>query len=70
MLNTAHAIARRDALRLSQREIARRIGTPPNAVGSWFKGTSAPNLAHFAKLVRVLRTTPQELIILPPPDEH
>lgn len=48
--------ARRDA-RLTQADVAKRIGASPGAVSRWFSGNALPESAYIPAIARELRVT-------------
>lgn len=53
---------RRKAMKLTQEQVAERIGITPQAVYKWEKGLSCPDIALLAPLARLLKTDVNELL--------
>lgn len=53
--------ARRQALGITQKTLAERVGSTETTVGRWERDESEPRGGHFAKLAEALETTVAEL---------
>lgn len=54
-------VRHRRGLKLSQADLAARVGTVQQVVSAWERGKYAPSPTHQAKLVRVLGIPPHDL---------
>lgn len=53
---------RREELKLSQGEIAARVGVRAMTVSRWERGNNLPNKKHWPKIEEVMGITPSRLV--------
>jgi transcriptional regulator with XRE-family HTH domain len=59
-----HIKTRREELKLSQKELAERIGVEPMTVSRWERGNNLPNKKHWPKIEETTGIVPSQLVEL------
>lgn len=52
---------------MTQRDLQRAVGNSKTAVSNWERGVSAPTVQNLRELCKVLKVTPQRLLIMSEP---